>query len=48
MAATLQRSISTAFILAGRTGGFLDSSKYRKGVLHKLAKDLELPSWLSR
>jgi integrase len=32
-----------AFIFAGRTGRFLDSSNYRKRVLHKLAKDLELP-----
>jgi integrase len=32
-----------AFIFAGRTGNFLDSSNYRKRVLHKLAKDLGLP-----
>ena len=32
-----------AFIFAGRRGGFIDSSNYRKRVLHKLAKDLGLP-----
>jgi len=32
-----------AFIFAGRHGGFMDYSNYRKRVLHKLAKDLSLP-----
>jgi len=32
-----------AFIFANRDGGFLDTDNYRKRVLHKLAKDLELP-----
>ncbi len=32
-----------AFIFPGRKGGFMDSSNYRKRVLHKLARDLELP-----
>jgi integrase len=32
-----------AFIFAGRTGNFLDSSNYRKRVLHRLAADLKLP-----
>jgi integrase len=32
-----------AFIFSGRRGGFLDSSNYRKRVLHKLAKELGLP-----
>ncbi len=31
------------FIFPGRNGGFIDSSNYRKRVLHKLAKELELP-----
>lgn len=32
-----------AFIFPGRHGGFIDSSNYRKRVLHKLAKQLGLP-----
>src|SRR5271156_527546 len=32
-----------AFIFPNQTGGFLDTDNYRKRVLHKLAKDLELP-----
>jgi integrase len=32
-----------AFIFPGRNGGFIDSSNYRKRVLHKLAKELGLP-----
>jgi integrase len=32
-----------AFIFPGRNGSFLDSSNYRKRVLHKLAEELELP-----
>jgi integrase len=32
-----------AFIFAGRHGGFMDYSNYRKRVLHKLAKELGLP-----
>jgi len=32
-----------AFIFPGRNGGFIDSSNYRKRVLHKLAKQLGLP-----
>jgi integrase len=32
-----------AFIFPGRKGGFMDSSNYRKRVLHKLARELELP-----
>jgi integrase len=32
-----------AFIFPGRTGRFMDSSNYRKRVLHKLAEELELP-----
>jgi len=32
-----------AFIFPGRNGGFIDSSNYRKRVLHKLAQDLGLP-----
>jgi integrase len=32
-----------AFIFPGRHGGFIDSSNYRKRVLHKVAKDLGLP-----
>jgi integrase len=31
------------FIFPGRNGGFIDSSNYRKRVLHKLAKELGLP-----
>ena len=33
----------TAFIFRGRFGGPLDSSNFRKRVLHKLAEELELP-----
>lgn len=32
-----------AFIFPGRNGGFIDSSNYRKRVLHKVAKELGLP-----
>jgi integrase len=32
-----------AFIFPGRGGGFMDTSNYRKRVLHKLAKELGLP-----
>jgi integrase len=32
-----------AFIFAGRHGGFMDYSNYRKRVLHQLAKELKLP-----
>jgi integrase len=32
-----------AFIFPGRNGGFIDSSNYRKRVLHKLAKEVGLP-----
>ncbi len=32
-----------AFIFPGRHGGFIDSSNYRKRVLHKLAEELKLP-----
>ncbi len=32
-----------AFIFPNQTGGFLDTDNYRKRVLHKLARDLELP-----
>ena len=32
-----------AFIFPGRTGRFMDSSNYRRRVLHKLAEELELP-----
>jgi integrase len=32
-----------AFIFPGRNGGFIDSSNYRKRVLHKLAEELGLP-----
>jgi integrase len=32
-----------AFIFPGRKGRFMDSSNYRKRVLHKLAEELELP-----
>ncbi|HEY2467652.1 MAG TPA: site-specific integrase [Terracidiphilus sp.] len=32
-----------AFIFPGRRGGFIDSSNYRKRVLHKVARELELP-----
>ena len=32
-----------AFIFPGRFGGCMDSSNYRKRVLHKLAAELELP-----
>jgi integrase len=32
-----------AFIFSNQDGGFLDTDNYRKRVLHKLAKDLELP-----
>ncbi|HVJ05881.1 MAG TPA: tyrosine-type recombinase/integrase [Candidatus Saccharimonadales bacterium] len=31
------------FIFPNRRGGFMDTSNYRKRVLHKLAEDLELP-----
>ncbi len=31
------------FIFPGRNGGFIDSSNYRKRVLHKYAEELELP-----
>lgn len=31
------------FIFANRDGGFLDTGNYRKRVLHKLARDLNLP-----
>ena len=31
------------FIFPGRNGGFIDSGNYRKRVLHKFAKELELP-----
>jgi hypothetical protein len=33
-----------AFIFPGRKGRFMDSSNYRKRVLHKLAEELELPN----
>lgn len=32
-----------AFRFANQAGGFLDTDKIRKRVLHKLARDLELP-----
>jgi len=32
-----------AFIFASRRGGLMDSSNYRKRVLHRLAEELELP-----
>ena len=32
-----------AFIFPNQDGGFLDTDNYRKRVLHKLARDLELP-----
>jgi integrase len=32
-----------AFMFANQTGGFLDTDNFRKRVLHKLARDLELP-----
>ena len=32
-----------AFIFPGRNGGFIDSSNYRKRVLHKLAEEMGLP-----
>ncbi len=32
-----------AFIFPNQTGGVLDTDNYRKRVLHKLARDLELP-----
>lgn len=32
-----------AFIFSNQAGGFLDTDNYRKRVLHKLARDLELP-----
>lgn len=32
-----------AFIFPGRHGGFIDSSNYRRRVLHKVAKELGLP-----
>jgi integrase len=32
-----------AFIFAGRKGQFLDANNYRKRVLHKLARELDLP-----
>jgi integrase len=32
-----------AYIFANQDGGFLDTDNYRKRVLHKLARDLELP-----
>jgi integrase len=31
------------FIFPGRYGGFIDSSNYRKRILHKLAEELKLP-----
>ncbi len=31
------------FIFANEVGGFLDTDNYRKRVLHKLARDLNLP-----
>ena len=39
----LSPSDPDAFIFPGRFGGFMDSSNYRKRVLHKLAAELELP-----
>jgi hypothetical protein len=32
-----------AFIFPDAKGGFMDTGNYRRRVLHKLAKDLELP-----
>jgi integrase len=32
-----------AFIFSGRNGGFIDASNYRNRVLHKLAREMELP-----
>jgi integrase len=32
-----------AFIFPDANGGFMDTGNYRRRVLHKLAKDLELP-----
>jgi integrase len=32
-----------AYIFANQDGGFLDTDNYRKRVLHRLARDLELP-----
>lgn len=32
-----------AFMFPARDGGFMDSSNYRKRVLHRLAKQLNLP-----
>jgi integrase len=32
-----------AFIFPGRNGGFIDASNYRNRVLHKLAREMELP-----
>lgn len=39
----LSPSDPEAFIFPGRFGGFMDSSNYRKRVLHKLAAELQLP-----
>jgi hypothetical protein len=36
------------FMFANEVGGFLDTDNYRKRVLHKLARELELPKLTSR
>ena len=35
----------TAFIFPNKDGDFMDTSNYRKRVLHKLAADLDLPKF---
>jgi integrase len=40
---TAKYAAANDFIFAGRSGNFMDPSNYRKRVLHKLARELELP-----
>jgi integrase len=39
----VRRPFADDFIFASEVGGFLDTDNYRKRVLHKLARELELP-----
>ena len=41
--AGVSRLVAEAFIFPDAKGGFMDTGNYRRRLLHKLAKDLELP-----
>jgi integrase len=41
--AGVSRVVAEAFIFPDANSGFMDTGNYRRRLLHKLAKDLELP-----